>query len=53
MTSRFRGKVVIEIAGTGIGAATARRFDAKGAAVALRGRRSFSTIPRAIKSILK
>jgi NADP-dependent 3-hydroxy acid dehydrogenase YdfG len=53
MTSRFRGKVVIETAGTGIGAATARRFHAKGAAVALSGRRSFSTIPRATKSILK
>jgi enoyl-CoA hydratase/carnithine racemase len=46
MTSRFRGKVVIQTAGTGIGAATARRFHAKGAAVVLSGRRSFSTIPK-------
>ena len=53
MTARFRGKVVIETAGTGIGAATARRFHAKGAAVALSDRRSFSTIPRATELDLK
>ena len=53
MTSRFRGKVVIETVGTGIGAAIARRFHAKGAAVVLSDRRSFSTIPMATKSILK
>jgi meso-butanediol dehydrogenase / (S,S)-butanediol dehydrogenase / diacetyl reductase len=53
MTSRFRDKVVIETVGTGIGAATARRFHAKGAAVVLSDRRSFSTIPMATKSILK
>ena len=53
MTSRFRGKVVIETVGTGIGAATARRFHAKGTAVALSDRRSFSTIPRATELDLK
>jgi meso-butanediol dehydrogenase/(S,S)-butanediol dehydrogenase/diacetyl reductase len=40
MTSRFEGKTVIVTgAGTGIGAATARRFHAEGAAVVLSGRR--------------
>lgn len=40
MTSRLKGKTVIVTgAGTGIGAATARRFHAEGAAVVLSGRR--------------
>jgi meso-butanediol dehydrogenase/(S,S)-butanediol dehydrogenase/diacetyl reductase len=40
MVARFEGKVVVVTgAGTGIGAATARRFYAEGAAVVLTGRR--------------
>ena len=40
MISRFEGKVVVVTgAGTGIGAATARRFHAEGAVVVLNGRR--------------
>ena len=46
MTSRFRGKVVVQTAGTGIGAATALRCHPKGPAVVLSDRRSFSTIPK-------
>ena len=40
MSARFAGKVVIVTgAGTGIGAATAKRFHAEGAIVVLNGRR--------------
>src|ERR1700692_4131675 len=46
MTSRFRGKVVVQTAGTGIGAATAIRCHPKGPSVVLSYRRSFSTIPK-------
>src|SRR5215510_2176875 len=42
MISRFEGKVVVVTgAGSGIGAATATRFNAEGALVVLNGRREF------------
>jgi len=45
MRARFRDKVVVVTgAGSGIGAATANRFHAEGAAVVLNGRREFKLI---------